>query len=95
MSSIKNLHLTHAPLILNPLKMNPVAKILIIAGLILIIAGLIYQFGGKFLPLGRLPGDIVVERENFRFYFPIVTSIILSILLSLLLFLFRFFSKPR
>ncbi len=73
--------------------MNPVAKILIIGGIILIIAGLIYQLGGRFLPLGRLPGDIVVEKENLRFYFPIVTSIILSILLSLLLFLFRFFGK--
>lgn len=75
--------------------MNPVAKILIISGIILIIAGLIWQFGGKFLPLGRLPGDIVVEKGNFRFYFPIVTSIILSIILTLLLFLFRFFGKPR
>lgn len=75
--------------------MNPVAKILIISGIILIITGLIWHFGGKFLPLGRLPGDIVVEKENFRFYFPIVTSIILSIILSLLLFLFRFFGKPR
>ncbi|MEK6679794.1 MAG: DUF2905 domain-containing protein [Nitrospirota bacterium] len=73
--------------------MNPVAKILIISGIILIISGLIWQFGGKFLPLGRLPGDIVVEKENFRFYFPIATSIILSILLSLLLFLFRYFGK--
>ncbi|MBI5043654.1 MAG: DUF2905 domain-containing protein [Nitrospirae bacterium] len=73
--------------------MNPVAKILIIGGIILIIAGLIYQFVGKFLPIGRLPGDIVVERENFRFYFPIVTSIIISVLLSLLFFLFRFFNK--
>mgnify|MGYP003395290007 FL=1 len=73
--------------------MNPVAKILIIGGIILIITGLIWQFGEKFLPLGRLPGDIVVEKENFRFYFPIATSIILSILLSLLLFLFRYFGK--
>ncbi|MEK6656172.1 MAG: DUF2905 domain-containing protein [Nitrospirota bacterium] len=73
--------------------MNPVAKILIIGGIILIITGLIWQFGGRFLPLGRLPGDIVVEKENFRFYFPIATSIILSILLSLLLFLFRYFGK--
>ncbi len=93
MSIIKNLYLTHAPLTLNPLKMNPVAKILIIGGIILIITGLIWQFGGRFLQFGRLPGDIVVEKENFRFYFPIATSIILSILLSLLLFLFRYFGK--
>lgn len=71
--------------------MNPVAKMLIIGGIVLVIIGLIWQVGGRFLNLGRLPGDIVVEKENFRFYFPIMTSIILSIVLSLLFYLFRFF----
>lgn len=71
--------------------MNPVAKALIIVGVLLVIAGLLWQVGGKFLNLGRLPGDIVVEKENVRFYFPIVTSIIISIVLSLLFSLFRFF----
>ncbi len=73
--------------------MNPVTKILITIGIILIIMGLLWQIGGKFFPLGRLPGDIVMERENFRFYFPIVTSIIISVILSLILYLFRFFGK--
>lgn len=73
--------------------MNPAAKILIIIGIILIVIGLFWQFGGKFFPVGRLPGDIVIERENFRFYFPIVTSIILSIILSVILYLFKFFGK--
>ncbi|CEH28269.1 MULTISPECIES: DUF2905 domain-containing protein [Aneurinibacillus] len=71
--------------------MNPVAKMLIIGGIVLVIIGLIWQVGGRFLNLGRLPGDIVVEKENFRFYFPVMTSIILSIVLSLLFYLFRFF----
>ncbi len=71
--------------------MNPVAKLLIIGGVVLIVIGIIWQVGGKYLPLGRLPGDIVVEKENVKFYFPIVTSIVLSILFSLILYLFRLF----
>lgn len=71
--------------------MNPVAKMLIAAGVVLIVVGLLWQVGGKFISLGRLPGDIVVEKENFRFYFPITTSILLSILLTIIFSLFRFF----
>lgn len=71
--------------------MNPIAKLLIIGGIVLIVIGLVWQVGGKYIPLGRLPGDIVVERENFRFYFPIVTCLVISIGLSLLFYLFRFF----
>jgi hypothetical protein len=41
------------------------------------------------LPLGRLPGDIVVRRENFSFYFPLTTSIVISLLLSLLFWFLR------
>lgn len=64
--------------------MNPVAKWLIIGGVILIVVGLLWQVVGRVLPLGRLPGDIVVEKENVRVYFPIVTMIILSVVLSLI-----------
>lgn len=71
--------------------MNPAAKMLISIGILLIIVGLIWQFGGRFLSLGRLPGDIVIKKENFTFYFPVMTSILLSILLSGLFYLFRFF----
>jgi Protein of unknown function (DUF2905) len=60
------------------------AKVLILIGLALIVVGLIWLAGER-LGLGRLPGDIVVERENFRFYFPLMTSLIVSIVLSLLL----------
>ena len=61
---------------------------LIIFGLVLIAAGLLWPVLQK-LGLGRLPGDIVIERGNFRFYFPIATSLIVSVLLSLILWLFN------
>ena len=70
--------------------MNPIAKLLIGGGVFLIVLGVIWQFGGKFLHLGRLPGDIAIERENFRFYFPIATSILISIVLSAILYLIRY-----
>ncbi len=62
------------------------ARWLIIFGVILIVAGLLWPLVQK-LGLGRLPGDIVVERENFRFYFPIATSLIISAVLTLILWL--------
>jgi len=43
----------------------------------------------KQFPLGRLPGDIVIEKENFRLYFPVTTSIVVSLVLSLLFYFFR------
>jgi len=71
---------------------NPTAKLLIIAGVALIVVGLLWQVGGKYLQfLGKLPGDIAVERENVRFYFPIVTCLLISVVGSLLLYLFRMF----
>jgi hypothetical protein len=59
---------------------------LIIFGVVLIAARLLWPVLQK-LGLGRLPGDIVIEREHFRFYFPIVTSLIISVVLSLILWL--------
>ena len=64
------------------------AKFLIIAGLVMIGLGLLWMVGERF-GLGRLPGDIVVERGNFKFYFPLATSLILSVVVSLLLWLFN------
>ena len=63
-------------------------KALIVTGLIVLAIGLLWPWLGK-LPLGRLPGDFVVDRENFRFYFPLTTTILLSVLLSLVLWLLR------
>ena len=61
---------------------------LIIFGIVLIVIGLLWPVLGK-LGLGRLPGDIVIERENFRLYVPVMTSLIVSVILSLLLWLFN------
>jgi len=63
-----------------------VSRLLIVLGVLLIVAGLAIRFG---VPLGRLPGDIVIQRGNSTFYFPIVTCIVVSIVLSLLGLLLR------
>ena len=61
-------------------------KFLIIAGILILVTGIIIQLFPK-LPLpGKLPGDIVIDRGNFRMYLPITTSILVSIVLSLILF---------
>ena len=60
------------------------ARWLIILGVVLVVAGLVWPWLSK-LGLGRLPGDIVIERENFRLYLPIATSILISVVLSLVL----------
>lgn len=60
-------------------------KMVLLGGLLLVVLGLIMMAAGKVLSLGRLPGDIFIQRGNFSFYFPIVTSIILSILLTVVL----------
>lgn len=59
-------------------------RLLITFGILLIVAGLLWPWLSK-LGLGRLPGDIVIERENFRFYLPVTTALLVSLLLSLLL----------
>jgi hypothetical protein len=59
---------------------------LIAIGLVLVVAGLLWPLFGK-LGLGRLPGDIVIERGNFRFYFPLVTCLIISVVLSFIIWL--------
>lgn len=64
-------------------------KWLILLGLLLAGAGLLITLGGKIPFLGRLPGDLRIERENFTFYFPLTTSLLVSLLLSLLWWLFR------
>lgn len=62
------------------------ARALIIIGIVLVVAGLLWPLLAKF-GLGRLPGDIAIERGNFRFYFPIVTSLVLSAVISILVWL--------
>jgi len=64
-------------------------RTLIVLGAVLLVAGLAIHFGGRFLPFGRLPGDIVIRRPNATFYFPVVTSILLSVLLTVVLWFFQ------
>ena len=65
-----------------------VSRVLVIIGVILIIIGLAWPLLQK-LGLGRLPGDISIERDGLRFYFPITTSIIVSLILTLILWILR------
>ncbi|WP_177344652.1 DUF2905 domain-containing protein [Evansella clarkii] len=67
--------------------MSQLPKLLVIAGVVLIIAGLLWQVGGKYINLGKLPGDILIKRGNTTVYFPLMTSIIISVVLSLILLL--------
>ena len=64
-------------------------KMLILLGVFIILVGLFLVLGEKIPWIGRLPGDIIIRKKNFTFYFPIVTSILISILLTLFFMLFR------
>jgi hypothetical protein len=64
-----------------------VSRFLILLGLTILVLGLAWPWLGR-LGLGRLPGDIVIERENFSLYLPLATSLIVSVVLSLVLWLF-------
>ena len=63
------------------------SKTLIIIGLLVVAVGLLWPWLGR-LPLGQLPGDIVIRREHSTFYFPITTMVLVSAVISLLLWLF-------
>ncbi|MDP3731950.1 MAG: DUF2905 domain-containing protein [Candidatus Omnitrophota bacterium] len=67
--------------------MQEIGKILIIFGIILIGAGLLLTFFNKIPFLGKLPGDIYIQKKNFTFYFPLATSILVSVILSLIFWL--------
>jgi hypothetical protein len=66
-----------------------VGRWLLVTGLVIAAVGLLLLFTDRVPWLGRLPGDIRVERGNWRFYFPIATSLLISVILTLLLNLFR------
>lgn len=71
-----------------------IGRIIIYLGFILIVVGvIIYFFSSSFSWFGNLPGDIRVEKENFRFYFPITTMILISIVLNIILRVIRNFFK--
>jgi hypothetical protein len=63
-------------------------RLLIVLGSLVVLAGVAWPWLRK-LPLGRLPGDIIIDRPGLRFLFPLTTMIVLSLLVSLILWLFR------
>jgi hypothetical protein len=69
---------------------DSLGKLLIVFGVVLALVGGLLMLAGKVSFLGRLPGDIVVRRENWSFYFPVTTCIVISVLLTLLV---RFFGR--
>ena len=64
-------------------------KLLILLGVLIIVIGVLLLVGEKIPWVGRLPGDIIIKKERFTFYFPLATSILISIILTLLFTLFR------
>ncbi len=69
--------------------MPALGRSLIVLGLVIAGVGVVLLLADKIPWLGRLPGDIVVKRDNWSFYFPLTTSIVISVVLSLILYLFR------
>ncbi len=65
--------------------MQGLGRILILTGIVLIVFGLLFIFSHK-LPFGKLPGDIVIKKGNFTFYFPLGLSIIISIILTIIMY---------
>lgn len=72
---------------------NYLGKLLVMAGAAFVVVGVILLAFDKIPLLGRLPGDIVVKRKNFTFYFPVATSILISIVLSMVFYLLSHFRK--
>ena len=68
--------------------MNDLGKSLVVIGLVIAVVGVMVMLAGRVPWLGRLPGDIYVQRGNWSFYFPLVTSLVVSVLLTLLFWLF-------
>lgn len=68
---------------------SELGKILIVFGLLIAAIGVFLAYGGKLNFIGKLPGDIRIERENFTFFFPLGTCLLISGLLSLIVWLFR------
>jgi hypothetical protein len=67
--------------------MEEVGKVIIIFGFILVLVGVLFLLFGKLSPLGGLPGDIMIKKEDFSFYAPITTSLLVSLIIPLVLFL--------
>jgi len=66
---------------------HSLGKSMLVLGLMLAAAGLILMFAERIPGIGRLPGDIIIKRKNFTFYFPLATGLLLSVILSFILWL--------
>ena len=68
---------------------SSIGKMLLLFGAVMIVVGGLFMLGAKVPWLGRLPGDIYIQRKNFSFFFPVTTSILISIVISLILIFLR------
>jgi len=68
---------------------NNVGRLLILVGAVLVILGLTFLLGGKIPWIGKLPGDIYIQKKNFSFYFPLTTCILISIILTMFFWLWE------
>jgi hypothetical protein len=75
------------------MEFQSIGKFFVLAGVLMALLGVGLMFFDKIPFLGKFPGDIKIERENFRFYFPITTSILFSVLVSVILWLISQFKK--
>jgi hypothetical protein len=70
--------------------MSDIGKTLVVVGLGLVVLGLLVWLDGKMnLPLGRLPGDLRINRSSFKFYFPLTTCLLISVVLTVIMWLLR------
>jgi hypothetical protein len=69
-------------------KGRPMQKTLIIIGIVVVVIGLLWPWLGK-IPLGRLPGDILINRPNLKIYIPITTMVLISVIISVILWFLR------
>lgn len=70
-----------------PTSMSELGRVLVVLGIVIVVVGVVLMLAGRVPWVGRLPGDIHVQRGNWTFYFPLGTSLVLSILLTLILWL--------
>ncbi len=68
---------------------DTVGRVLLSLGLVLVVVGIVIWVGGRLVPLGRLPGDILIRRGNTTLYFPLATGLVLSLILTLLVHLWQ------